>query len=127
MTQPTPPYTQTDIDLVADTIVDARLRGHRDWTDRIARAVLDALTAAGRLQPAGATAAEQWAVRTRSVLDNGIGLPHVTRAEAEETIRRREAHRPRYPVTYELVRREVRRWPDGSVLVGAWTTPEVTA
>ncbi|MEU8264454.1 hypothetical protein AB0C02_28010 [Micromonospora sp. NPDC048999] len=43
------PYTDADVDLVHDAMVDARLQGLRDWTDRPARAVLDALTAAGRL------------------------------------------------------------------------------
>jgi hypothetical protein len=46
-----PTYTPADVDLVADAIVDARLRGFRDWSDRPARAVLAALAAAGRLAP----------------------------------------------------------------------------
>lgn len=49
MTQPA--YTDADVELVADAIVDARLQGHRDWTDQIARAVLGALATAGRLAP----------------------------------------------------------------------------
>ncbi|WDZ87208.1 hypothetical protein [Micromonospora cathayae] len=92
----------------------------------LARVAVAALAEAGRLYPADSTTAEQWAVRVSSVPDgDGVGLPHATRAEAEATIRLRQEHRPRYPITYELVRRELRRWPDGSVLVSAWTPAEV--
>lgn len=45
------PYTQDDVDLVADTLVDARIQGLPIWRDGPARAVLDALAAAGRLVP----------------------------------------------------------------------------
>ncbi|MEU4570801.1 hypothetical protein [Micromonospora sp. NPDC023956] len=130
MTQPTPPNTDADVELVAQTLWDqcgppASKPTSVCYDD--ARAVLDALSSAGRLHPAPSSATEQWAVRVSSVPDgDGVGLPHATRAEAEATIRLREEHRPRYPITYELVRRELRRWPDGSVLVGAWTLAEVT-
>lgn len=114
MTQPTPPYIQNDVDLVADTIVDARLQGHRDWTDRIAHAVLDALVVAGRLQPSGGDTRTEYGVRL-TWNDGTVGeLPRLTRAAAEESVAlhaRNRVERPGWKATAELIQRTVTTGP----------------
>ncbi|RKR92671.1 hypothetical protein BDK92_7147 [Micromonospora pisi] len=68
---------------------------------------------------------EQWSVRKSSAADGeGVSLPYNGRNEAEND-RVRFLAACTYPVTAQLVRRDVYRWPDGAVFVTAWE-PEAT-
>lgn len=98
-----------------------------DQYRRQADAVEATLTAVGLLLPAGATITEQWSVRKSSVADGeGYGLPSNSRAAAEYDRDRWLGLNRNYPATGVLVRREVRRWTDGSVFAGPWTPVEET-
>lgn len=129
------PYTDADVEWAADAV--ARSLGYKSADDmsiykwdlaldleKVIPAVLNALAAAGRLLPAPTETTEQWAVRRSSVVDGeGVGLPYNNRTTAEEVRNRWLAHvDPRVKPTAALVRREVRRWPDGTVLIGPWET-----
>lgn len=114
-----------DVELVARAIAETRTdcdpNAPCEGCRASARRSLSALAATGRLLPPGADLSEQWSVRKSSVLDgDGVGLPYNTRAPAERHLARFVGGMHPYPVEAELVRRDVRRWPDGAVWVGPW-------
>ncbi|MFC3504827.1 hypothetical protein ACFOOK_28200 [Micromonospora krabiensis] len=109
------PYTDTDVETVADVIADARMRGMATGGYSMARAVLDALAAAGRLLPEGTATVEQFAAQY--LIDGEPAAPYqipTTRQGAESMVRahdREAALTPGWRGTAKVVRRHQHTTP----------------
>ncbi|MEV5819271.1 hypothetical protein AB0L22_08860 [Micromonospora haikouensis] len=85
----------------------------------------DQLAEAGRLLAAPAETSEQWSAKFSMEDGEFVGLAADSRSEAEQH-RDQGLAAASYHLSAVLVRREVRRWPDGSVFFGPWTLAEET-